>query len=142
MNVTPECMSIIKESESCRLEAFKPVPEDPWTIGWGHTKGVQEGDTCSQEQADQWLAEDMQEAADAVIRLVKVNLTPGQFAALVDFAYNDGIGALEHSTLLRLVNVRDFGSAANEFAKWVYAHGKILGGLVTRNERRKALFLS
>lgn len=142
MNITPECMSIVKESESCRLEAFIPVPGDPPTIAWGHTKGVQMGDTCSQEQADQWLAEDMQEAADAVIRLVKVNLTPGQFAALVDFAYNDGIGALEHSTLLKCVNARDFGQAASEFDRWIYAHGVKLKGLVTRATRRKALFQS
>lgn len=142
MNVTPLCMSIIKGSESCRLAAFIPVPGDPWTIAWGHTRGVKEGDTCTQEQADQWLAEDMQEAADAVLRLVKVNLTPGQFAALVDFAYNDGAGALEHSTLLKCVNHGDMGLAADEFGKWIFAHGKVQGGLVTRAARRKALFLS
>jgi len=142
MKAPQAAVDLVKKSEQCRLNAFKPVPEDPWTIGWGHTKEVQEGDTCTQEQADEWLVEDMQEAVDAVLRLVKVNLTPGQFAALVDFVYNEGQGNFSTSTLLKHINHNNMGLAANEFPKWVYAHGHELGGLVKRRLREQALFIA
>jgi len=142
MKAPQASVDLVKLSESCRLVAFKPVPGDPWTLGYGHTKGVQEGDTCTQEQADEWLVEDMQEAVDAVLRLVKVALTPGQFAALVDFVYNVGAGNFGSSTLLKCINHADMGLAAAEFPKWAYAHGKVLGGLVTRRLREQALFRS
>lgn len=142
MQAPAAAVALVKQSENCCLEAFKPVEKDPWTIGWGRTKGVSEGDTCTQEQADAWLVEDMQEAVDAVLRLVTVNLTQGQFAALVDFVYNEGAGNFAHSTLLKYINHNDMGLAAEEFPKWVYAHGKVLGGLVTRRLREQALFRS
>jgi lysozyme len=141
MKAPQAAIDLVKVSESCRLQAYQDTG-GIWTIGYGHTHGVKEGDTCTQEQADEWLAEDMQEAVDDVLRLVKVNLTQGQFAALVDFVFNLGVGQFQHSTLLKRINDRDFGLAGSEFSRWVYDDGKILGGLVTRREREKALFRS
>lgn len=141
MKAPQAAVDLVKASEGCRLEAYRDSG-GVWTLGYGHTHGVKEGDTCTQEQADAWLVEDMQEAVDAVLRLVRVNITPGQFAALVDFVYNEGAGQFQHSTLLRRINERDFTLAGAEFSRWVYDDGKILPGLVTRREREKALFRS
>jgi lysozyme len=63
-------LDIIKEAEGLRLKAYL-CPAKVWTIGFGHTKGVKEGDTCTISQADQWLREDCQEAEEAVARLVR-----------------------------------------------------------------------
>ncbi|HRC03299.1 MAG TPA: lysozyme, partial [Niabella sp.] len=69
--------------------------------------------------------------------------TQGQFDALVSFAYNLGIGALQRSTLLKLVRVNPKNPAiADEFAKWVNAGGKRLNGLVKRRAAEAALYFS
>ena len=52
MKTSEEGIELIKHFEGCRLEAYK-CSAKVWTIGWGHTRGVKEGDTCTQEEADQ-----------------------------------------------------------------------------------------
>ncbi|MDU2883127.1 MAG: lysozyme, partial [Enterobacter sp.] len=62
--------------------------------------------------------------------------------ALVDFAYNLGVKALEGSTLLKKLNAGDYAGAAAEFPKWNKAGGKVLPGLVKRREAERTLFLA
>jgi lysozyme len=88
------------------------------------------------------LEADLQSVCEAVQAMCEVELTPNQFAALVDFAYNEGVNALASSTLMRLVNNGDFNTAANQFERWVFANGQALPGLVTRRQREKELFLT
>jgi lysozyme len=95
----------------------------------------------TQAQADAFLAQDLQQAADGVARAVQVQLTPNQFGALVSFAFNLGIGALGHSTLLAKVNAGDFAGASGEFLKWDHAGGVEVAGLKRRREAERALFL-
>jgi hypothetical protein len=71
---------------------------------------------------------------------VKVPVNQNQFDALVSFAYNCGLTNLSSSTLLELVNKRDFAGASLEFAKWTKGGGKVLGGLVKRREAERKLF--
>lgn len=141
MKATPQAEAIVKGFEKCRLVAYKPVPTDPWTIGWGHTRGVKEGDTCTQEQADAWLEEDMQAAVDAVCAFVKVNINPGQFAALVAFVFNVGAPAFGRSTLLKRLNESSFSLAAAEFPKWSFSGGQFLEGLHRRRLAEQAAFV-
>lgn len=138
-------LSIIKQCETCRLTAFKPTPDDVWTIGWGHTKGVSEGDTCTQESADEFLAEDLAEAEAAVNKMVTVPLNQNQFDALVSFVYNEGAHALEISTLLHKLNALDYIGAAAEFPRWNKQRKKdgsyvVLNGLVKRRDLERTLF--
>jgi GH24 family phage-related lysozyme (muramidase) len=79
---------------------------------------------------------------DAVNGLVDVDLSQNQFDALVSFAFNVGIGALEGSTLLRKLNAGDYAGAAQEFGKWVKADGRTLPGLVSRRAAEARLFLT
>jgi lysozyme len=133
---------LTKKFEGCELVAYPdpgtkdhPDPKKrnkPWTIGWGHTKGVYEGTTCSQAQADAWLVEDMKEAEDAVNDLVKVPLSQGQFDALVDFTFNLGRSRLLNSELLQKLNEGRYSEVDGELMEWIYASGKILAGLVSR----------
>jgi len=134
--------TLIKSFEQLRLTAYKRFPTEPWTIGWGHAKGVQAGDTCTEDQAEAWFIEDTQEAVDANNSLLVVTVTQNQFDALVSFAYNVGIGAESHSTLLRLVNASDFAGAANEFTKWDHVNGVVVPGLLRRREAERDLFLT
>lgn len=122
------------------LVAFKPTPNDVWTLGWGHTHGVCEGDACTVEQAQAWFIEDMAWAQAAVLGAVTVPLNQNQFDALVSFTENEGATAFEESTLLRLLNSGNYGAAASQFPRWIYQRGQILPGLVTRRNQEAALF--
>ena len=135
---------ILKYFESLRLKAYPdPGSRDgtPWTIGWGHTRGVKPGDVCTKEEADAWLVEDMKTAERAVNKYVKVELNQYQFDALVSFTYNVGEGAFKKSTLLRLVNQKKFVEASQQFLRWVFNDGVIMRGLVKRRKMERDLFL-
>lgn len=134
-------LQLIKAFEGCRLKAYRDPVGIP-TIGYGRIKGVKMGDVISQEQADNWLLEEIEnEYAPGVEGLVKVEITDNQFAALVSFAYNLGVGALAKSTLLRKLNAGDYAGASQEFGKWSKAGGKTLPGLVRRRAAESTLFL-
>lgn len=129
--------------EALKLIAYPdPGSRDgtPWTIGYGHTKGVRRGMTCTEAQAESWLTQDLEAAAATVRKLVTVSLTQGQFDALTDFAYNVGEPQFSTSTLLRKVNTLQFGQAAQQFERWIYQDGKKLLGLKRRRVAERALF--
>lgn len=128
------------KGESPALRAYQ-CSAGVWTIGWGHTKGVTPGMTCTRSQAVQWLLEDSAEAAAAVRRLVKVPLTQNQFDALVSLVFNTGPDPLT-KTLGKRLNAGDYEGAAVQFSKWIYAKGKKLNGLVARRKAEATLFRS
>jgi lysozyme len=121
-------------------------PASVATIGYGTTKypdGVKVALTdrpCTRAQARTWLEHDLADARDALRTYVKVPLTAGQRAALASFIYNVGVGAFSRSTLLRLLNRRDYAAAAAEFPRWNKAAGKALLGLTKRRAREREVF--
>ena len=142
MKTNIEGFALIKAAEGCRLKAY-PDPgtgAEPFTIGYGHTRNVNPGDTITKEQADFMLAIDLQKFEDHVSELVKVPINENQFAALVSLCYNIGAEALAGSTLLRLLNSGAYDNAAAQFLTWNHAGGKVMAGLTRRREAEKALF--
>lgn len=147
MQVSARGLDLIAKFEGLRLKAY-PDPGtggDPWTIGYGTTiypngHKVKKGDVITQEQAMEYLRYDTKKFANAVGQVVSVPINQNRFDALVSFTYNVGISAFSRSTLLRKVNAREYDAAAAEFAKWVYAAGRILPGLVYRREAERNLF--
>jgi lysozyme len=142
-------LSLIRQAEGLRLRAY-PDPGTggkPWTIGIGTTvypdgRPVQRGDICTAQQADAYLAHDLQGFERDVAAMVRVPLTENQFASLISFAYNLGAASLRGSTLLRLLNAGDYAGAANQFPRWNRAAGRVLPGLVKRRAAERDLFLS
>ena len=144
MTPSKNCYDLIKEFEGCKLEAY-PDPAsggEPWTIGVGSTKGVHKGMVITQEQADEYLVNDVAYSAKAVNQMVNGKITQNQFDALVSFAFNLGTGNLRNSTLLKKLNKDDFENAANEFLKWDMASGHQMAGLTRRRKAERALFLT
>ena len=141
MKPSPVCFALIKKFEGLCLIAYRDARGVP-TIGYGHTRNVRMGDTCSTEQAEEWLIEDVDDHAKPILKLLLVKVTQGQFDALVSFAFNLGVRALKNSTLLRYLNAGDTELAAEEFAKWVHAGTQRLEGLVRRRDAERELFLS
>lgn len=139
MNYSKSGLDLTERFEGCRLKAYQDSV-GVWTIGYGHTKDVRSFDTCTQDQAEKWLQEDVADAVATVNRLVHVALTQGQFDALVDFVFNLGGVDFEHSTLLKMLNAGDFEGAANQFERWSFAGGVKLAGLLRRREAEEAEF--
>jgi lysozyme len=133
-------LELTAHAEGVKLTAYRDSV-GVLTIGVGHTgPDVFEGQTITYDEAMNLLAADVHAAEEGVKKYVKVQLTQNQFDALVDFAFNLGVGSLEHSTLLRLVNLGDFLGASGEFQKWVTAGGHKLPGLVARRAEEAHLF--
>jgi lysozyme len=141
MTTSPNGRKLIESFEGLRTSAYLPTPHDVPTIGYGHTDGVKMGDTCTQEQADAFLEEDLRAAELAIECMVAVPLNQNQFDALVSFVFNVGAHAFETSTLLRLLNEGDYAGAANQFLVWRKQNGVTLPGLVARRTKERALFL-
>lgn len=125
--------------ESCRLAAYRDG-NGVLTIGWGHTHGVREGDTCTQAQADAWLLDDVADAVAAVNRYVTIKLSQHQFDALVDLVFNIGTGNFAHSTMVAKLNANSLVQAANEFEKWDMSGGVHVAGLLRRRKAEEVEF--
>lgn len=59
--------------------------------------------------------------------------------AIVDFAYNLGVGRLQTSTLRRKINAQDWQGAKEQLMLWVRGGGRVLPGLVARRKAEVAL---
>jgi lysozyme len=141
MQITEMMFEKLKSFEGCRLQAYQDAAK-VWTIGYGHTKGVRRGDSITQEEAEKYLREDVEEVEGQILAL-NLNLTQPQFDALVSFVYNVGIGAFKESTLLRFIREgRSENDIKKQFCSWVYSNGRTLPGLVKRREWEAIRFFS
>jgi lysozyme len=142
-----EAIELIKKFEGCKLVAYQ-CSAKVWTIGFGSTfyengAKVQIGDTITQYRAESLLLITANKFATEVKKLVKSNLNDKQMAALISFAFNLGMGALQKSTLLKLVNSNPSSpQIRNEFMKWINAGGKPLNGLIRRRKAEADLYFS
>jgi len=156
MRVSQAGLDLIKEFEGCHLKAY-PDPKtggDPFTIGWGATgPDVYEGLTWTQEQADDRLTQDVAAREAIVNEAVTVDLTQGQFDAMVSIVFNVGYGSKrrngiiklrsgEPSTLLQKLNDGDYDGAAKEFERWVSPGSPVERGLKRRRDAEVDLFNS
>lgn len=139
MKYSKSGLALTERFEGCRLASYQDQV-GVWTIGYGHTFGVHEGMVCTEDQAQQWLEEDTASAEQDVNTHVTVPLTQGEFDALVDFAFNLGRGALNESTLLKDLNAGNYQAAAEQFARWDLAGGKVVAGLLRRRQEEASEF--
>ena len=144
MDIPEEALELIREAEGCKLTAYL-CPAGVPTVGWGSTgPGVTLGATITQEVAERLFEQDIARAAKSVDGMVIVPLTPLQRGALVSLCFNIGPAKLRSSTLIRLLNARDYGGAGDQFPRWVYGTvgGKPtkLPGLVRRRAAERELF--
>jgi GH24 family phage-related lysozyme (muramidase) len=142
-HVTEEGINLIK-----RFEGFSSTiyicPAGYPTIGYGHVVLAHEQEQfatgITQAEATELLRKDVRIAERALLRLISVPLTDGQFDALVSFTFNLGAGALQRSTMRRKVNRGEHEGVPTELMKWVWAAGKRLPGLVRRRRSESILY--
>jgi lysozyme len=154
VNTSDRGKALIKSFEHCVLEAY-PDPAsggEPWTCGWGSTRGVGPDTVWTPSQADAAFEVDVAEAERLVNRFVTHAMTQGQFDAFVSIFYNvgpgnstrDGIAYLRSgrpSTLLRKFNEGDIAGCENEWLKWISPNNpRVTRGLLRRRMAELELF--
>jgi lysozyme len=148
--VDPERAGSIAAALARRYEGFSAhpylCPAGFPTIGYGARfyedgRGVKLTDPpITQARAEKLLVWSLRsQFMPAVMRLCPEVDTPGRMAALVDFAFNLGVGRLRDSTLRRKVNAGDWDAAQRQIVRWIMGGGRVLRGLVLRREAERAL---
>jgi lysozyme len=152
MKMGPEGLALVKRWEGCEkkqpdgtLVAYNDG-EGVATIGWGSTKGVHFGMTCTMAEAETMLARELESTEHAVLLAVKVPLTQTQFDALVSWAYNVGVGWLgvgghKPATFVRKLNAGDYNAVPAgllQFSRGI--SGKPYPGLLARRRAEAELW--
>lgn len=136
--ISEKGLNLIKQFEGCRLRAYQ-CSAGVWTIGYGHTAGVRQGQTITQAQAEEYLKQDCRKFENYVNNKayvpVTAQLNQNQFDALVSFAFNCGQGNLK-----TLCAGRSTAQIAAALPKYNKAAGKVLSGLVRRRVAEQKLF--
>jgi lysozyme len=145
MKMTKQGLDLIKQWEGFRAKAYR-CPAGVWTIGYGHTSmagkpDVKPGMAISKAEGERILMNDLRVYEAGVRSAIKVNLTSNQYSACVSLCYNIGVGAFRRSSVARFCNRSQWKNAADAFALWNKAGGKVLPGLVRRRAAEASLFL-
>lgn len=142
VSISQKGLDLIKQFEGFSPTAYKDVA-GIWTIGYGtikypNGKKVQSGDTCTKDQAEQYLIHDTKWVVDALKPYS--HLKQNQIDALSSFIYNVGATAFNTSTLKKHIDSGNMDLAANEFGRWNKAGGKVVKGLTLRRAKERSLF--
>lgn len=140
MKTSPIGRKLIQSFEGYRSEAYL-CPAGVWTIGYGHTRDVKQGDICTKEEADMFLQDDLKTAEDAV-NAQNLKIGQLQFDALVSFVFNVGTANFNKSTLLKKLKISTAATSdiETEWKKWKYANKVELKGLVRRRAAEWSLY--
>lgn len=160
LKISDKMVETLKKYEGLSLVPYL-CPAAKLTIGYGHVISSIEkkkGELCivvlddkfqwiyfggagiTDSEADTLLRSDLMRYEAAVLRSVKVVLTQDQFDALVSFTFNVGIGALQKSTLLGMLNDGDYAGACEQFLRWNKVAGKVFKGLTKRRAHEAKVF--
>tara|TARA_X000001382_G_scaffold32213_1_gene21076 strand:- start:8833 stop:9258 length:426 start_codon:yes stop_codon:yes gene_type:complete len=141
MKPSNKSIELVKHFEGFESAAYL-CPANVWTIGYGRTKNVREGDVITEIQAERDLLEELEEFGEQVLSVVDVELNQNEFDALTSWTYNLGVGNLRSSTLLKKLNAGDKNSVPSEMLRWNKANGKVLNGLTRRRQAEADLWIS
>lgn len=132
-----EGIALIKQFEGCRLTAYK-CPAGVWTIGYGHTKEVTQGQKITQTQAEELLVADLAKYEQKVNKYNdRYKWSQSEFDALVSFAYN--VGSIDQLTA---GGTRSRTVIADKMLEYVNKGSSFEAGLTRRRKAERALFLS
>jgi lysozyme len=109
-----------------------------WTICYGHTQGVEEGDTATPELCMSYLQDDTRDATEDVNDYISSSATTQeQFDAMVSLAFNIGRANFASSTVLRSHNIGNYQTAADAFLLWDKMHvdGQLVASKGLHNRR-------
>lgn len=128
------------------VEGFSPVAiwdYKQWSWGYGTAAGFDPNKrpvgTITREKAWSDAQKAIQANYSALKSYVKRELSPQQWAALLSFAYNAGVGNARN--IVSTINVGTELDVVTRMKKYVYAGGKLNQGLVNRREKEAMLYM-
>lgn len=122
-------------SEGVELQVYLDPVSLPTVCVGRMDRKLKLGQTFTLDECMEMLAEDWKKHQRQLDSVVKVPYkSEWQKEALTDFTFNVGIGNVQSSTLLRLLNQERHVEACKQLTRWVKAGGKTLKGLVTRRK--------
>lgn len=137
--------ALCRRFEGLRLRPYL-CPAGVPTVGYGSTRYLDgravllTDRPISREQAERLLLVSVRRTyLPAVLALCPGVDDARRLAALIDFTFNLGAGALRASTLRRKVNAGNWTAVPAELRKWVRGGSRVLPGLVARREAEAAL---
>ena len=140
MTTSRKGLQLIKDFEGLRLGSYK-CPAGVWTIGYGHTKGVKQGQVIDQMRADDMLIEDIA-PIERLLNSIGINFRQEQFDALVSWIFNLGVNNFSTSTMLRYIREnRSDEDITDQMVKWFNANKKPLAGLKKRRVAEANMFI-
>lgn len=144
-------LDLIRKAEGLRTKAYRDGGGVP-TIGYGHTRNVKMGQSCSVTIAEQWLHEDVAVAEDTVNTflpaVIAMRLPQWAWDALVSFVFNLGTQAFRNpkthtkTGIAKALEAQDWPDVARQMRRWIYDNGEVQRGLMVRREAEAALWLS
>jgi lysozyme len=135
-----DCVKLVASFEGFRAKAYQDQG-GVWTLGYGTTKNVHEGDTCTEIEAMAWLDRDLIVADDTIRKYCTVPLNQHQWDALCSLIYNIGASAFSKSTVLDKLIASDYGAAAEAFLLWDKVNHVFNQGLSNRRKAERLVFL-
>lgn len=138
-------LELVKNFEGLYLHAYQDSV-GVWTIGYGHTRGVYQGQVITENEALVFLQSDMiyaETQVQAFANRYGVTMTPNQFSALTSLVFNVGSGCLVDDTRLSsALRSHNFTMAADDILAYDHAGGRVLFGLQRRRMAERQLFLT
>lgn len=140
MKISQKGIDLIKKFEGCKLFAYRDSV-GILTIGYGHTKNVVSGQAITQQQAEQFLKEDI-EPIEKALNAMNINFTQNAFDALCSWIFNLGLGSFNSSTMKKYIILRKSDiEITDQMVRWFNAGGKPLLGLKKRRTKEANMFL-
>lgn len=134
----------MKGFESLRLNAYDDGG-GVWTIGYGHTRDVKEGQACTEAEANELLRQDMAAVIRALDPIVqKFNLGINESAGLISLAFNTGAFAVTkpRGAIYEALMNGTKKDVAAAMQLWNKDDGKVIPGLDNRRKKEAAVFLA
>jgi lysozyme len=136
-------VTLIGGFEGLRQNAY-PDPATggpPWTVCFGETTNVHQGDYHSIAECKTMLVQSLQKYANGISACTTVSMPDDRFVALTSFAYNVGVGAACHSSVVRLINQGKTRAGCDALMAWNKAAGITFPGLTKRRAKEREMCL-
>lgn len=157
MRPIPEalCLGLIHQFEGSGGTYEQTRTQDPvgnWEIGWSHKLAGESdplwGATLDGPTADALALSDLNGAAQGLCNVmggtIIASLTDGQYAALIDFVYNEGIDNFKSSTLERCLLAGWKQDIPAQLQRWIFGtvdgEKVALNGLIRRRNAEVVLW--
>ena len=133
-------IKFIKEFEGLWLDTYTDCV-GVLTIGYGHTKGVYQGQRITEQEATELLKQDIEEV-ERCLNNININLTQNQFDALCSFGFNVGTGAFSTKyNVGKALREKDFDLLCNSMLSWCHGNNnEVIPGLLNRRKAEVKLF--